>query len=110
MNQEELNKIKQLFATDDLSNHILGALLYLNNGEGRTYRKLFWLIVNDKNGWNLLKGYNSGYNSNQIVDKYYVKTLFGIDLRFMINSNKLYIDVINKELLTSLLQSKTIQL
>lgn len=53
MNQEELNKIKQLFATDDLSNHILGALLYLNNGEGRTYRKLFWLIVNDRNGWNM---------------------------------------------------------
>jgi len=90
MTSEELNKIKQLFATDDLSNHILGTLLYLNNGEGRTYRKLFWLIVNDRNGWDLVKGYNSGYNSNQIVDKYYVKTLFEVDLTFMINSNKLY--------------------
>lgn len=53
MDQEELNKIKQLFATDDLSNHILGALLYINNGEGRTYRKLFWLIINDRNGWKM---------------------------------------------------------
>lgn len=98
MTSEELNKIKQLFATDDLSNHILGALLYLNNGECRTYQKLFWLIVNDRNGWKLLKGYNLGYNANpnEIVNKYYVKTLFGMDLRFKIENNKLYYGFINE--------------
>lgn len=56
----ELRNIQSLFASDCLENHILGFVLFnaykrslQNDGVfySRNYQELFYLIINDRNGW-----------------------------------------------------------